>query len=100
MKADSDRWLIEHSKVSVTLPDRPAGDWRDEPGYGWILKVWFRTWRQSRAASDAIRDAGWDAKFWGRKLRVTVSDGYDGQKLGEFILDRWPDVRGIQLRCD
>lgn len=58
MKMDADRWLDEHPKVAVTLPDRPDGDWRDEEGYGWIFKVWFRTWDQSKAARNAIREAG------------------------------------------
>src|SRR5947207_9950669 len=100
MNTEADRWLIERPKVSVTLPDRPDGDWREEQGYGWIVKVWFRTWGQSKAARDAIQEAGWEPKFWGRKIRVEVSDGYEGQRLTQFVLDRWPNVSLIQLRCD
>jgi hypothetical protein len=100
VEAEFTRWLDEHPQVKVVLPDRPEGDWRSEEGYGWIFKVWFQTWSQSWAARNALREAGWDAKYWGRKVRVTPSDGYDGEKLTEFVLSRWPKVRQIQLRCD
>jgi len=98
--SDGDRWLHEHPKVEVTLPDRPEGDWRAEMGYGWIAKVWFRTRSEARAAKAAIRSEGWTAGSLGRKVRVSVSDGHDGQRLVEFVLARWPKVRRIQLRCD
>jgi hypothetical protein len=100
VETDADRWLADHPKVAVTFPNRPSGDWRLEEGYGWIFKAWFRTWAESRAAMKAISEAGWQPNFWGRKIRVSVRDGYDGQKLAEFVLDRWPHVRRIQLRCD
>jgi hypothetical protein len=34
------------------------------------------------------------------KLRMTVTDGYDGERLTEFVLGRYPSARRIQLRCD
>jgi hypothetical protein len=45
---------------------------------------------------------GWEpeSKIWGRKVRVGVKDGHDGQRLAEFVLARWPEVRKIQLRND
>jgi hypothetical protein len=58
------------------------------------------TWGQSWAAREAVGDAGWDARYWGRKPRVTVTDGYDGEKPTEFVLGRYPSARRIQLRCD
>jgi hypothetical protein len=97
---DPDRWLREHPTVEVTTPGRPEGDWRDEVGYGWIAKVWFRTWRDARTAKADIESEGWTPGSLGRKVRVGVGDGHDGQKLVEFVLERWPDVRRIQLRCD
>jgi len=100
MGADLTEWLHRHPRVSVVLPDEPEDDWRGEPGYGWIFKAWFGGWRQAWAARGLMREAGWDAKYWGRKIRVHVSDGYDGEKLAEFVLDRSPSVRRIQLRCD
>lgn len=100
MQSEGDRWLREHPTVDVFLPDRPEGDWRTEEGWGWIAKIWFRTWRDSRAAMKAIREAGWEPKLWGRKVRVDIRDGYDGQRLAELVLERWPDVRKIELRCD
>ena len=100
MATDGDRWLGEHPKVTVFFPDRPEADWRTVTGYGWIAKFWFRSWAESRAAKAAMRDAGWEPKFWGRKIRVAIRDGHDGQRLAEFVLARWPDVRRIQLRCD
>jgi hypothetical protein len=98
--SDADGWLREHPKVEVTLPGRPEGDWRDEEGYGWIAKVWFRTWGDARRAKAAIRSEGWTPGSLGRKIRVGVRDGRDGQRLAEFVLERWPDLRRIQLRCD
>jgi hypothetical protein len=98
--SDGDRWLGDHPQVEVTLPDRPKGDWRDEEGYGWIAKFWFRSWSEARTAKTAIGSEGWEAGSLGRKIRVGVSDGHDGQRLVEFVLERWPDVRQIQLRCD
>jgi hypothetical protein len=98
--SDADSWLREHPKVEVTLPDRPNGDWRDQTGYGWIAKVWFRTLGEARTAKAAIRSEGWAPGSLGRKVRVGVNDGRDGQRLVEFVLERWPDVRRIQLRCD
>ena len=100
MESNGDRWLREHPQVEVTLPDRPEGDWRDATGYGWIFKVWFRTRGDARTAKAAIRGEGWSPGSLGRKIRVGVSDGRDGQRLVEFVLERWPDVRRIQLRCD
>ncbi len=100
MGADLTQWLEQHPQVLVVLPDEPNGDWRAQAGYGWIFKAWFGSWRQSWAAREAIREAGWDARYWGRKLRVTVTDGYDGEKLTEFVLGRYPSARRIQLRCD
>ena len=97
---DAERWYREHPKVSVILPDQPQGDWRAEEGYGWIAKIWFRTWADSRAAVSFIRDEGWEPRFWGRKVRVGIKDGFDGQRLAETVLERWPDLRKIQLRCD
>jgi hypothetical protein len=97
---DADRWLREHPIVEVTTPGRPAGDWRDEAGYGWIAKFWFRTLRDARAAKAAIGREGWTPGSLGRKIRVGVDDGRDGQRLAEFVLERWPDVRRVQLRCD
>jgi hypothetical protein len=97
---DADRWLREHPTVEVTTPGRPEGDWRDEVGYSWIAKFWFRTWRDARTAKTDIEREGWTPGSLGRKVRVGVGDGYDGQKLVEFVLERWPDVRRIQLRCD
>ncbi len=100
MDNDGDRWLGDHSQVEVTLPDRPKGDWRAEEGYGWIAKFWFRSWGEARTAKTAISSEGWKAGSLGRKIRIGVSDGHDGQRLVEFVLERWPDVRRIQLRCD
>jgi hypothetical protein len=97
---DADRWLHEHPKVEVTLPGGPVDDWRAETGYGWIAKVWFHTRSDARAAKAAIRSEGWTPGSLGRKIRVGVSDGHDGQRLAEFVLERWPDLRRIQLRCD
>ncbi len=48
---------------------------------------------------DAIASAGWTPKFWGRKIRVGVKDGHDGDRLIALVTERWPDVR-IQLRND
>jgi len=98
---DADRWVDQHPNVTVVLPDRPppGTDWRAQHGYGWILKAWFPTWRESRRAGQALRAEGRAPKFWGRKLRVPVTDGYDGQRLAESVIVRWPGVR-IQLRCD
>jgi len=36
----------------------------------------------------------------GRKIRVSVNDGHDGQRFAEFVIERWPDLRRIQLRYD
>jgi len=33
-------------------------------------------------------------------VRVQVKDGHEGEKLVEFVLERWPNMRQIQLRCD
>jgi hypothetical protein len=100
---DTDRWQEQHPNVTVVLADEPAAgtDWRDQEGWGWIFKVWFRTRGESRQAWEAIRAEGWEPepKGWGRKVRVGVSDGYDGQRLADFVLARWPEVR-IQLRND
>jgi hypothetical protein len=98
---DADRWQSEHPNVKIVLADRPSAeeDWRAQEGWGWIFKVWFRTWGESRDAMKEIRAQGWEPSFWGRKIRVTVPDGYDGQKLADFVLGRWPDAR-IQLRND
>jgi hypothetical protein len=68
---------------------------------GWIFKAWFRTRDESRQAWETIKAEGWEVepKFWGRKVRVGVSDGQDGQRLADFAMARWPEVR-IQLRND
>lgn len=100
MNRTGDQWLREHPKVAIFLPDQPKADWRTEEGYGWIAKVWFRTLRESLAAKAAIREEGWDPKIWGRKIRVSARDGHDAQRLAELVLERWPDLRRIQLRCD
>lgn len=96
-------WLRAHSNanVKVVMADHPAAgtDWQAQDGWGWIFKAWFHSWRESRQAEEAIRTEGWDPKFWGRKLRVHPADGYDGQRLVEFVLARWPKAR-IQLRND
>jgi hypothetical protein len=97
---DADRWLHEHPKVEVTLPGGPVDDWRAETGYGWIAKVWFHTRSDARAATAAIRSEGWTPGSLSRKIRVGVSDGHDAQRLAEFVLERWPDLTRIQLRCD
>ena len=100
---EADRWQEQHPNVMVVLADEPAAgsDWRDQDGWGWIFKVWFRTRGESRQAWEAIRAEGWEPepKVWGRKVRVGVSDGHDGQRLADFVLARWPEVR-IQLRND
>ncbi len=98
---DAHRWLNQHANVTVVFPDRPApgSDWRAEEGYGWIFKAWFRTWGESRQAMEAIRAEGWEPKFWGRKIRVPIDDGFDGYRLADLVIARWPEVR-IQLRCD
>lgn len=100
MDDDAGRWLRERPTVEVTTPGRPEGDWRDEVGYGWIAEFWFRTWKDARAAKAEIEREGWTPGSLGRKVRVGVSDGRDGQKVVEFVLERWPNVRRIQLRCD
>ena len=103
MDNDASRWLREHPTIEVTTPSRPEGDWRDEAGYGWVAKFWFRNPSDARAAKAEIGREGWTpsgASALGRKIRVSVTDGHDGQKLAEFVLERRPDVRRIQLRCD
>jgi hypothetical protein len=97
---DPDRWLSEQPKVAAVFPDQSEGDWRAETGFGWVAYVWFRTRAESRAAKLAIREEGREAVSWGRKIRVSVSDGYDAQRLAEFVLNRWPEVHRIQLRCE
>lgn len=87
MDSQADGWLREHPKVEVTLPGRPEGDWRDEEGYGWIAKVWFRTWGDARTAKAAISSEGWTPGSLGRKIRVGIRDGRDGQRLAEFVLN-------------
>jgi hypothetical protein len=98
---ETDVWQEQHPNVMVVLADRPAvgTDWRAQEGWGWIFKAWFRTWSESREARDAMRAEGWGPAFWGRKLRVSVADGYEGQRLADFTMARWPNVR-IQLRND
>ncbi len=98
---ESDQWQHEHPNVTVILADRPAptDDWRAQQGHGWIFKVWLRTWGESREAMASIAGEGWKPKFWGRKIRVVVEDGYDGQRLADFVIARWPHAR-IQLRND
>ena len=87
--------------MKTVWPDRPpAGtDWRSVEGYGWIFKAWFRTWGESRKAIVAIRAAGFEPKFWGRKVRVPVADGFEGARLVDVFLETWPRPR-IQLRND
>jgi len=97
---EAERWLDEHPTVHVFLADKPESDWRrEDSGYGWIFKAWFRSWTESRRAVEAIRDAGFDPKFWGRKVRVLVTDGYEGQKVANIVLERWPNAK-IQIRND
>jgi hypothetical protein len=100
---EADPWQEEHPNVTVMLAKEPAPrtDWRNQEGWGWIFKAWFPTLRESRQAWEAIRAEGWkpESKLWGRKVRVGVSDGHDGQKLADFVMARWPNVR-IQLRND
>ena len=79
------------------------GGWDpDEPGYGWIFKAWFRDRTTARAAAEQITDAGWKASLssWGRKVRVPVADGHEGMRVEQFVRERWPDVREIQIRND
>jgi hypothetical protein len=47
---EADRWQEQHPNVMVVLADQPAAgtDWRDQDGWGWIFKAWFRTWSESR----------------------------------------------------
>jgi len=101
---EADPWQEQHPNVIVVLAKEPASgtDWRDQQGWGWIFKAWFRTLGESRQAWEAIRAEGWqpESKIWGRKVRVGVEDGHDGQRLSEFVLARWPEVRKIQLRND
>jgi hypothetical protein len=98
---EADRWQEQHPNVMVVLADKPVGDWRDQEGWGWIFKAWFRSRAESRRAREAIEVEGWeiDAWSWRRKVRVEVNDGHDGQRLADFVLARWPDAR-IQLRND
>ena len=81
METDANRWLREHPTVEVTTPGRPEADWRDEAGYGWIAKFWFRSLADTRTAKDEIKLKGWMPGSLGRKISVSVSDGHDGQKL-------------------
>ena len=88
--------------MKTVWPDvPPAGtDWRSVEGYGWIFKAWFRNWGESRRAMDALREAGFESTFWGRKIRVhDVADGFEGARLVDVVLESWPDAR-IQLRND
>lgn len=96
-----ERWRAQGANVKIVLADRPpAGeDWWAQKGWGWIFKAWFRTWSDSREAMSAIRAEGWEPSFWGRKIRVGVGDGYDGRKLADFVLARWPNAR-VQIRND
>jgi hypothetical protein len=66
--------LMQMEGVESTLADRPepGADWKAEQGWGWIFKAWFRSWPQSRETMKVIAAAGWEPKFWGRKLRVAV----------------------------
>jgi hypothetical protein len=93
--------LLTQEGVKIVLVDRPEPgvDWRTEEGWGWIFKAWFRNWTESRDAMKVIAAAGWEPKFWGRKVRVHVKDGYDGERLTALVKDRWPKAR-IQLRND
>lgn len=98
-------WLVglRPTSVKVVMPDIPAPgtDWQAQDGYGWIFKAWFRSRKESRDAEEAIRGEGWGPlrARWGRKVRVLPTDGYDGQRLAEFVVARWPEAR-IQLRND
>jgi len=83
----------------TTVVGPPEGDWRAEEGYGWIFKAWFRSWGEAREAMLVIAASGWEPKFWGRKVRVYVKDGYDGDRLVALVTERWPETR-IQLRND
>jgi hypothetical protein len=79
------------------------GGWDpDEPGHGWIFKAWFVDRPTARAAAVQINAAGWNASLsaWGRKVRVPVSDGREGMRVEQFVRERWPDVREIQIRND
>jgi hypothetical protein len=64
--------------VAGTAPERHGRasgrgtDWRDQEGWGWIFKAWFRTRAESRQAWEAIKAEGWEIepKSWARKVRV------------------------------
>ena len=49
---EADPWQAQHPNVMVVLADEPASgtDWRDQEGWGWIFKAWFRTRAESRQA--------------------------------------------------
>jgi hypothetical protein len=66
---EADPWQEQHPNVMVMLADAPAPgtDWRDQEGWGWIFKAWFRTRAESRQAWEAINAEGWEIepKSWG-----------------------------------
>jgi hypothetical protein len=41
---DTGRWQEQHPNVTVVFADEPVAgiDWRDQEGWGWIFKAWFR----------------------------------------------------------
>src|SRR4051812_24684536 len=87
---EADPWQEQHSNVMVVLAREPApgSDWRDQEGWGWIFKAWFRSRAEWRQAREAIEAEGWeiDAWSWGRKVRVEVNDGHEGQRLAASSL--------------
>jgi hypothetical protein len=76
---EADPWQEKHPNVMVVLAGEPAPgtDWRDQEGWGWIFKAWFRTRAESRQAWEAIKAEGWEIepKSWGRKVRVGSMTG-------------------------
>jgi hypothetical protein len=91
------------NNVTITFPDRPqpGEDWRAMEGYGWIFKAWFSDSVAARTARSAIQSEGWmpERRRWGRKVRVPVRDGFDGERLVRFVASKWPETR-MQLRSD
>jgi hypothetical protein len=85
--------------VEVILAERPEADWRRIDGFGWIVKAWLHDRGEARDARALVEASGWSASRWGRKVRVRVRDGFDGERVVLLIADRWPRSR-IQLQND
>ena len=96
-----EKWRAQGANVKVALADWPKDgeDWRTLPGYGWIFKVWFRRRADARVAAGVIGEELYEPRRFGRKIRVAIKDGHDGQRLADLLLARWPDAR-IQIRND